>query len=309
MNLTLDQLRTTVAVAREASFSEAARTLILSQPAVTRTVRTVEGMLGTQLFTRTTRRVTLTADGVQFVAVAEEILSTVDNGVRRFEAYRRAESGTLTVVALPSLAAGFLPAVLAPFLAARGDVQVRLVTGTAADVLDRLRRGGADVAITEAPGPLADLHSLSLGSDAMLAAVPPGHDLAGATAITWRQLAEHPFIALDEGTSVRRLADRGFADAGANPPSRTATDSIGAAAAMVRSGLGLSAFPESTLHLAVGTDLGYVRLIDPVVARELAVLVPRTPAPSSLARAFIDDVLAARGAEGLSVAKAPPVRP
>src|ERR1700761_2218973 len=124
MNPTLDQLRVICAVARTSSFSEAARELMLTQPAITRSVRNVESALGLRLFARTTRRVELTDDGIEFVAVANGILDGYENGLNRFRAWRRAEMGNLSVLALPSLAAGVVAPIIATFVAQRPRVEL-----------------------------------------------------------------------------------------------------------------------------------------------------------------------------------------
>lgn len=293
MNLTIDQLRVTVAVARAASFSEAARELRLSQPAVTRTVRAVESVVGTELFSRTTRHVQATIEGEQFVRVAEEIVSGFDEGLNRFASYLRAESGILTVVALPSLATTTLPPIITRFCENRPDVKVNLVTARAVDALQLLRSGEVDIAITEHLANDDTVNSRPLGPDPMLAAVPAGHPLAHREEVTWAELAEAPFVGLTDSTSVRRLTDQGFAPL--TPTAAITVDAIGAAAALVAQGFGVSAFPQSTLPLAVGYAIVYIPLISPVVTRRLAVMTARTPRPSTLAQVFTREVLEGHG--------------
>lgn len=295
MNLSIEQLRVTVAVARASSFSDAARQLSLTQPAVTRSVRAVERSVRARLFTRTTRRVELTADGQEFVAVAQGILDSYDDGLKRFAAYQRAESGSLTVVALPVLAGGILPPIVAEFLAGRPNVQLRLITGTASRIQDRLYRGDAHLAITEVPDRHDGLRLTLLDDDPMLAAVPREHPLAASDFVTWAQLAEFPFVEFEEGTSVRRLADEGFARAGVQPRSAVTADATSTAIALVKQGLGVTAFPETTLPIVAQAGLRFFPLQGPAVSRRLAVMTPEAPSPSILTREFIAAVLAARG--------------
>lgn len=293
MNVTLDQLRVTLAVAQASSFSEAARTLHLTQPAVTRAIRTVEGAVGSRLFTRTTRRVELTTEGVEFVSVAARIVREYDDGIRRFGAYQRAESGSITIAALTSLAEGVLPPIVAAFLRPRPQVEVRLVTGTAPDVMERLRAGEADIAVSEAAEHGEDVQSAPLGADRLHAVVPAAHPLFGRSRITWEELSGHDVVALEEGTSVRKLSDAGFRRAGVEPRIAVTADSIGAASALVAQGLGVSAFPESARLLPATTGLEFIELGDPVVKRDLAIITSRAPAPSALARAFVEVAVAA----------------
>ncbi|MBN9193872.1 LysR family transcriptional regulator [Microbacterium sp.] len=296
MNVTLDQLRVTLAVAQTSSFSDAARTLHLTQPAVTRAIRTVEGVVGCPLFTRTTRRVELTTEGGEFVAVAARIVREYDDGLRRFDAYQKAERGSLTIAALTSLAEGVLPPIIAAFLAPRPHAEVRLVTGTAPDVMEQLRAGDADIVVSEAVEHGEDVQSAPLGPDPLHAVVPTSHPLSGRSRITWAELSGHDVVALGEGTSVRRLSDSGFLRAGVEPRIAVTADSIGAASALVAQGLGVSAFPESARLLPASTGLEFIELGDPGMKRDLAIITSRAPAPSALARAFVEVAVTAAGA-------------
>jgi LysR family transcriptional regulator, carnitine catabolism transcriptional activator len=123
MGLTLHQLAVFVRVARSGSFTQAARDMLLSQPVLSRTVRDVERAAGTRLLERTTRSVTLTPDGREFLATATDILASYDAGMSRFAAYRAGDRGTITVSALPSIAASLLPAVISGFLTGHPDVR------------------------------------------------------------------------------------------------------------------------------------------------------------------------------------------
>jgi len=294
MNLSIEQLRVVCAVARTASFSEAARDLRLTQPAVSRTIQTVESAVGAPLFSRTTRVVELTSDGREFLSVASAIIAEFDAGMGRFAAFRRADRGLLTVAALPVLASGMLAPVVAAFLGARPEVQLRLVTGSAREVLDRLHTGDADLAVTELPSDTDGLDVTSLGNDPMCAVVPTNHPLARAATVRWQDLVDDDFIELSEGTSVRRLTDEGFRTVTGRPRSTLTVDATVTAVAMVSHGLGVTAFPRSTQSLATVNDLTFLPLEGPAVSRELAVMAPMAPAPSALARRFTATVLSSR---------------
>jgi LysR family carnitine catabolism transcriptional activator len=292
MNPTIDQLRVICAVARVSSFSDAARELMLTQPAITRTVRSVESGLGVSLFFRTTRRVEVTAEGSEFVAVASDILMSLDEGLKRFEAWRRAEAGTITALALPSLAAGVLAPIVSGFMRDRPGVRLDLLSANAEDILRRLRAGDAQLAITEDPGDRADLDAAPLARDPVFAVVSAAHPLADSSSATWGQLAGYPFIQLSEGTSVRRLTDAGFAAAGARPSAPLSADTIGTVSALIAQGLGVSAFPSSARPLVTNPHIRFVKLDAPAISRSLAVVTVRAPRPMPLVRELRTAIIA-----------------
>ncbi|WP_426516074.1 LysR family transcriptional regulator [Diaminobutyricibacter sp. McL0618] len=305
MNVTIEQLRVISAVAQSSSFSEAARSLRLTQPAVSRTVQIVEALVGAPLFSRTTRLVELTADGAEFVSVATGIIAEYDAGMGRFGAYQRAESGLLTVAALPVLASGLLGPAVAAFLKPRPAVQFRLVTGSAKEVMDRLSTGGADVAITELPTSSTGLSVTPLGPDPMCAVVAATHPLAKESSIRWEELAAHAFIQLSEGTSVRRLTDQGFAAAVAYPRSAITVDATTAALALMSEDVGITALPRSTQSLTGAREIRFIPLEGPAIHRELAAVSPVSPTPSALAATFIATLLSTRPNVATSRAVAP----
>jgi DNA-binding transcriptional LysR family regulator len=292
MDLTLHQLEIFREVARARSFTKAASTLLVSQPVISRTIGEVERKLAVALFERTTRSVELTAAGAEFLTVAEDVLDAYRLGVDRFAAYRAGDRGQVTVAALPSIAAGLLPKVVADYHAAHPGVRIRLADGTSREVLDLLRTGAADLAITEDGPASAGLSVRPLFDDPVVAVLPEGHHLAAAPAVTWELLAAEPFIAFSEDSTVRRLTDLGFAHANVAPEHVVQTRAVATAGGMIAAGLGVSAMPRSVLPL-----LSFGRFVDrpvtgPVVTRKVAVHLRPADRPPVSVRRFLDHLLA-----------------
>jgi DNA-binding transcriptional LysR family regulator len=97
VHIELRHLRYFLAVAEELNFSRAAERLHIAQPALSSQIRTLEKQLGCDLFIRTTRSVSLTANGRMFAEDAREIVERADAAVARIEAAARGERGTLRV--------------------------------------------------------------------------------------------------------------------------------------------------------------------------------------------------------------------
>ncbi|MEX5634252.1 LysR family transcriptional regulator [Parafrankia sp. FMc2] len=288
MDLTITQLRSVLVVAETGSFTAAANRMRLSQPALSRTVQEVERIVGVRLFDRTTRSLTSTAEGREFIALARDIVGGFDDGLGRFASYLHGHAGVLRVTALPSLAATVLPDIAAAFAADRPLARVRVLEGNASQVLRQVQDGRADLALTEDPGAVDGLHVQAIGDDEMVAIVPPGHELDSAGRTTWRQLGQHPFIAIEPGTSLRRLADDAFTRAGAAPTHWIETTSVATAGGLVAAGFGVSAVTRAVLPLIAFARMSVVPIGDPAVTRSIAVIRPRVPRASPLAKAFVD---------------------
>lgn len=102
-------------VANEGGFAAAARALDISPPAVTRLVAELEAHLGTRLFQRTTRRVTLTEAGEAYLARVRQILQDVDEADAIASAHTNELAGRLRVHTQPALASYVIAPLLTPF--------------------------------------------------------------------------------------------------------------------------------------------------------------------------------------------------
>ena len=114
-NLSTRQLRAFLALTDERSFTRAAAACHLSQPAFSALIRTLEDELNTRLFDRDTRSVQLSAEGRLFESSARQLMGDFSVAVNDLSDHVERRKGRVHVAALPSLAAGWLPAIFAEF--------------------------------------------------------------------------------------------------------------------------------------------------------------------------------------------------
>ena len=120
-DLTARQLHAVLAVAEYNSFIAAAAFLKTSQPALTRTIKRVEDVLGVRLFDRSTRRVAITAAGKEFVAVAERMLNDLRISIGSMREIGEEQRGQIIISSIMSVANGLLPAIVAKYRALFGS--------------------------------------------------------------------------------------------------------------------------------------------------------------------------------------------
>lgn len=179
-DLEIRLLRHFVAVADEQHFSRAASRLFIAQQALSRDVRRLEDQLGTRLFDRSTRRVTLTADGARVLDRVRPFLAAHDDLVRELRGPRER-------VVVDVVGEGTTPArVLAG--ARRGEDGFEFYagfTGCLVETMDRLRAGTLDVAfgnVAEVTVP-SGLRHRPVWNEPIALLLPAGHPLAGAAAV------------------------------------------------------------------------------------------------------------------------------
>jgi DNA-binding transcriptional LysR family regulator len=219
-DLTLQQLRVVVAVHEAGSFTAAAERLLVAQSSLSRTVAEVERRLGTAIFERTTRRLEATSAGREIVAAARRAADAVEAEMRHLEGYLAGRTGRVRIATLPSLAAILLPGVVSAFRSEHPQAQLSIEDALSDEVLERVRGGAVDLAVTvvsETPDPLDDLAVTPVATDRFCCVVPPGHRFAGRERLSWGELAGEAFIAFDRTTSIRQHVDASLATAGDAP--------------------------------------------------------------------------------------------
>lgn len=181
-----------VAVARTLSFRQAAESLHLSQPPLSRAIRGLEDRLGVRLFLRDTRRVSLTDAGVALLARAQRILALIAETEE--ELAGRAESfslrvGMTTAVELSSLE---------PWLARLAKARPRGDLITSADSSPRLvravRAGRLDAALIALPTDTRGLLVAPLASQPLVVAMASTHPLASRRVLALRDLGGQPIF-------------------------------------------------------------------------------------------------------------------
>ncbi|MER6139967.1 LysR family transcriptional regulator [Streptomyces sparsogenes] len=296
MDVTLRQLAAYAAVARAESFTAAAAELHLSQSSLSRAVADLERTLGMRLLERDTRNVRLTPAGAEALRIADQILSAHRAGLAQLGRYVSGERGTVALSTLPSVAAVLLPPVISAFRARRPQMTVRLLDGLERPVLQRVVDGDADFAVSTVAGRTAGIRLRPLVRDRFDAVLPEHHPLAERSEVSWEELGREPFLAVGADSSVRRMTDAAFAQAGLSADPAAEASSVATVGGLVAAGLGVSAMPALVHPLVAPGKLVRRPLVDPVVERRLHVVLPARRALPPGARRFLEQLEEFRGA-------------
>jgi len=288
VNLTLQQLEAFVRVAATGNFRAAAQALHVSQPALSRTVRMAEQVLGARLFDRDTRHVALTAAGHELLPIARRILGEFDGAFSELSQFLEGRSGHVTVAALPSVGVALLPEAIAAFRRAHPQVAFSIVEAAAEPLLRAVDEGRADFGVSVRPAPDRRLHYRHLLDDPFMLLCRRDDALARRAALPWSVCASRPFIASSAGSSIRPMTDAVFLQKGM--PLRPAFEypSVAIGGALVAAGLGVTALPRLALRLVDVSALAAVPLQRPSLARQIGVVTRIGRSLSPVARAFVE---------------------
>ena len=266
------QLRAVLAVAEYRSFIAAAAFLKTSQPALTRTIKQIEGTLGVSLFARSTRQVSITEAGKEFAALAERLLTDLRIGVENMRELAEQQRGQIIVASIMSLAHFVLPALIAEYNRRFPGIEIHLREGVQGNVQDDVRSGLADFGlgyVAEMPEPFT---TESLGAEAFSVVLPAKHRLASKKAIELTALRDATLVSLPAESRTRRIIDGAAATAGFAFHHAVIVHQFATLYSFVRNGVGLTIVPEGARPPASDRELVSRALVRPRVSREIGIV-------------------------------------
>lgn len=207
--LSLRELRALRATVQHVTITRAARALGVSQPAVSRSLSTLEAKLGKTLFERRGRQVVPTPEALTLNA-ALDALFTALNKVNE-SAFVARSVAPIRVISSPLYAGGFLQAQFAALRATEPDLCIEVEVMSSRDMPAALADGDADLALTDADFDSDTIASEVFTSSSAVCLLPAGHRLAGRPQLAIEDLAGEPFVALARGHSNRKRIDQFFA--------------------------------------------------------------------------------------------------
>ena len=245
MNVSLHQLRVFIAVARQRSFTRAAREFDLTQSAVSRCVRELEEAIDLRLFDRTTRQVELTSAGASLERRIGRLLDEIELTLREERAAHEGHTGVVVIACCPVLSSSWLPDALARCAAAFPELVVAVKDWSQDAVIESVEQGETDFGVLSAmtlPGP-ETLHVQPLFATPLRAVLPIAHPFARRASIEWEALNHLPLITLDAGSGVRAAVDSALRTHGVRPRAVQELAHMAAVLRMVELGLGVGVLP------------------------------------------------------------------
>ncbi|SDG49351.1 DNA-binding transcriptional regulator, LysR family [Bradyrhizobium sp. Rc2d] len=258
----LHQLRCFVAAAEQLHFGRAAQQLQMLPSALGRQIRLLEEDLGTRLFARTTRAVSLTEDGATLLRDARAILARVEAVESNLRNRSRAGARRLRVGAIDSAAAGLLPPLLRDFRDKHPDIAVQLLEDKTIRLLPKILTGALDLAFVRPPD-RADkrLEFRDLLQETAIVAFPQRHPLAKRTSIRLADIADEAMLVPDRRSRPHShdLTMKLFEQAGLTPRMVQVADEKQTIINLVATRLGVAIVPRWTARMAV-TGVRFVPL-------------------------------------------------
>jgi len=281
VGLTVARLRAFGSVAAEGSFSAAARRLGMSQPAVSKAIRELETNFRIKLFEKRGRSLVPTDLALELAPIAEEIVHLEERALGILEREDRLDTGQLRIGlgnSMPGIA------LIGSFQRRVPGAKVQVEFGNSSDIIDAVIENRVDVGLLpNLPTDKRFRRKVCLVQQ-VVAVIPAGHRLAGASAVSLEELAREDLIFRSTGSSTQRVVDQAFRSAGIDIQPRMILETRDGVCEAVAHGLGIGFI----WRFGTSRNDGFVRVpVREIRERYEEVLFQRTGSENLLADLFV----------------------
>ncbi|CAN7660780.1 pca operon transcription factor PcaQ [Ensifer sp. ENS11] len=202
-------LQTFVEVARQKSVMKAAELLHVSQPAVTKTIRELEEVLGVAVFEREGRGIKITRYGEVFLRHAGAALTALRQGLDSVSQERSGDGLPVRIGALPTVSTRIMPRAMSLFLKEDTGARIKIVTGENAVLLEQLRVGDLDLVVGRlaAPEKMTGFSFEHLYSEQVVFAARAGHPLLSGAQSAFAHLGDYPVLMPTRASIIRPFVE------------------------------------------------------------------------------------------------------
>ncbi|MCP5264889.1 MAG: LysR family transcriptional regulator [Burkholderiaceae bacterium] len=284
-HVTLRQLRAFCAVVETGSFTDAAKSMHLSQAALSGLVKELESQVDVRLLDRSTRAVAPSVVGEAFVPLVRRVIDDLDEALASLDNIKELRRGVVRVAAPETLSCTLLPELITRYNASHPDVDVRFDDVAIEEVVGGLQSGRIDIGFGPATSTDADdIVTHVLWTDPLWVALHPHDPLAERDVVGWKDLRERTLFTYMRAFETRVLSNV--------PPRQQPTrivpvNRVNTALSMLKVKPGAVVCPSMTRPLVTGFGLVIRPLKHPVVKRSIAVYVRRRPSLSPAVESFL----------------------
>ena len=247
MQYDLIDLRLFVAVAEAQNLTRGAARVHLAASSASHRIRLLEEGIGTQLFNRQARGVSLTQAGDALLRHARKVFAQLEQMHADLAPYAAGVRVHVSLWANTHATHSFLPDDLADFLRRYPQVSVTLEEHTSPDIVMAVARGEVDLGVVAERIEGAEVEMIPYHADRLVLIVPAGHVLASRNCVRFAEVIDHPFVMLHAGSAIHTFTMNAAAALGRHLNVRIQVRSFEAVCRMVGSGAGLGLVPRSAL--------------------------------------------------------------
>ncbi len=279
----ISSLQAFIAVARNGSFSKASEQLFVTQPAISKRVSSLEGELGTQLFNRIARQISLTEAGKQLLPKAQDIVQQAEDMQRYASNLSDNISGNLSIAISHHIGLHRMPPILKEFKFRHPDVQLDILFEDSDQSFSAVEHGDIEFAIITLPNQLPEkLIKETIWHDELNIMVGLEHPLSQQSNINLQILAQYPCVLPGKETETYSIIYRELKKEDLELDVQMETNNLETLKMLVGAGIGWSLLPKTMIDESLR-----VLRVDIHLKRELGIVVHRKRSLSNAANALL----------------------
>lgn len=279
MRYELTDLKLFVAIADSGSVSRGAAACYLAPSSASLRIKHLEDTLGTALFVRKARGVSLTRAGQVMLEHCRRCLAELQQMHANLAPYAAGVKTHITLLANSSAIASFLPNDLQRYLSDYPDVRIALHENLSHDIIAAVVDGRADIGVVTWPDEHPALQFTPYRQDELVLVVPVGDVLAQQPSVTLLDCIHRPFVSLQTGAAIHSFLMNKAASLGYGVDLRIQVNGFAAVIAMVRAGAGVGMVPRSVLEGIPCEGVMALTLQEEWAQRQLRLCTRRAEAP------------------------------
>lgn len=246
--MNLHHLRYFLAVARTASFSQAARDNHVTQPTVSSGIAELERSMGVRLFNREGRRISLTMEGRTLVRYAMQIQDLAEEAEDRLNRRDVLPGEGFQFGAIDAAVTYLLPDILKAYIQAYPEVELSLQVAPSRYLVDDLLMNRSEFAVISLPFSHPRIETVAIYRDSMPLVAGAAHPFARRPSVQLDEVGGESLILFHADSVSRIIVDKRFAEAGVSPRVVMAMRSPEAMRKLVEVGVGISFLPMLTVQ-------------------------------------------------------------
>lgn len=274
-------------IARRSSFTKAAEALHITQPTISKMIKSLESELRVELFNRDSKQVKLTAAGEAIYRYAQPILELFDNLMAEMNDLTYLHKGTIRIGLPPMIGSSFFPSVMKSFQERYPGIMLEMMEHGAKKIEETIGDGALDVAVLLSPVDTDQFDSFLLVKERLNVIMHPAHKLATREHIELMELAGEPFIMFSKEFTLHDRIMGECERVGFAPHIVYESSQWDFIREMVASGLGIAMLPETICRTLDPGKVRAIALVNPAIPWQLELVWRKEGYLSLAAKAWI----------------------
>ena len=261
-----------IEVAKNRSFTKAARSLHITQPSISKMIKILEDELGTTLFYRSAKQIELTDAGKAVLHQSEQIVTAFQNLTSELADVINLKKGTLVIGLPPMVGASFFSKIIADFTKIYPHIDINLIEVGSRKVKDGIEDGSLDIGMVLLPVNENTFEMFPFVKEPLMLIVHPDHELAEQSNVELIQLKDESFILLREDFVLHERIINRCIQSGFDPKVICQSSQWDFISEMVATKLGIALLPKTICEYLDPTRIKTVSLAEPMIPWHLGMI-------------------------------------